>query len=179
MNHGRLPERIEADDVLIRRWTPSDADAMGILISSNLNHLRRWMAWAQAEPLSIEARLRLFQKWDRYWASAAGAVHAIEVAGEVVGGCSMHRRVGPGGLDLGYWLGGQGTGRGIATHAAAALTSAAFTLDDIHFVQISHTSANRRSGMVAERLGFVDVTDNTDNTEHAVTTWQRTRPIKS
>lgn len=172
MSPRRLPERIESDHVFVRRWTRTDADAMENVITASLEHLRPWMAWARREPLSIEARLRLFEKWDRYWASGNGAVYAIEVAGEIVGGCSLHRRVGPGGLDLGYWLGRDGTGRGIASHATAALTDAAFTVDDVDFVQVSHTRANVSSGAVAQRLGFVDVTG---EQEDAITIWRRTR----
>lgn len=173
MKPHRLPERIEADDgLLIRRWQPTDSAAMTALIDANLDHLRPWMAWAGTEPLSIEARLRLFMRWDGYWASGDGAIYAILDAGELVGGSSLHRRVGPGGIDLGYWLGQHHTGHGIATRTAATLTQASFTVDDIDFVQISHTPANERSGAVAERLGFTKLPA---ETEHTVTTWQLAR----
>jgi RimJ/RimL family protein N-acetyltransferase len=174
MTPPQLPERIVADDeLIIRRWDSTDARVMHALISENLEHLRPWMAWARTEPLSIDARLRLFEKWDRYWASGAGAVYAIETGCEIVGGCSLHRRVGPGGIDLGYWLGRSGTGQGIATRTGRALTEASFTLDlDIGFVQISHRASNSASGAVAERLGYVNITA---EDEHTVTTWQHGR----
>lgn len=173
MSTHRLPERIETDeDLLIRRWQPTDAAAMNALIAANLDHLRPWMAWAGTEPLSTEARLRLFTRWDGYWASGDGAIYAIEGAGELMGGCSLHRRIGPGGIDLGYWLGQHHTGQGIATRVAGALAQASFTVDDIEFVQISHTPSNEPSGAVAERLGFSKLTA---TTEHTVTTWQLAR----
>lgn len=173
MTLHRLPERITVDDGLVLRcWYKNDADAMATLIAESLDHLRPWMAWAHTEPLSTESRLQLFTKWDRYWESGAGAVYAIEVANDLVGGCSLHRRVGPGGIDLGYWLGGHRTGHGIATRTAAALIATSFALDDVDFVQISHTASNRASGAVAERLGFDNVTAEAENT---VTTWRRTR----
>ena len=174
MTRSRLPERIiVGNDLIIRRWDTNDADTMAALIVESLDHLRPWMAWAHTEPLSTEARLGLFAKWDRYWASGAGAVYAIVVADELVGGCSLHRRVGPGGIGLGYWLARHGTGEGTATRTAGALVEISFDLDDVDFVQISHTASNRASGAVAKRLGFDNVTTDTENT---VTTWRRQRP---
>ena len=172
MRPRRLPERMERDDLLIRRWRPTDVTGMATLIAANLDHLRPWMAWARTEPLSHENRLRLFKRWDGYWSSGDGGVYAIESAGELVGGCSLHRRVGPGGIDLGYWLGQHHVGQGIATRTAATLTQASFTVDDIDFVQISHTPSNEPSGAVAERLGFSKLTA---TTEHTVTTWKLAR----
>lgn len=145
---------------------------MAALVADSLDHLRSWMAWASDEPLPTEVRLRLFQRWDRYWASGQGVVSMIEVGGELVGGCSLHRRVGPGGLDLGYWLGRHATGRGIATRTAAVLADAAFQVDGVDFVQISHTTANAHSGAVPERLGFTLVSP---ARSPDVTTWQRRR----
>lgn len=173
MSPLRLPERIVADNgIVIRHWDQTDAEAMGDLVSGSLEHLRPWTAWARTEPLAVDARLRLFRRWDRYWASGAGAVYAIETVRGLVGGCSMHRRVGLGGIDLGYWLGQSGTGQGIATRTAQALTKASMSLADIDFVQISHAAPNTASAAVAERLGFVNITA---ADEHAVTTWQHKR----
>lgn len=45
------------------------------------------------------------------------------VGDEVVGGCGLHRRVGPGGLEIGYWVHAAWTRRGIA--AAAGFTRVA------------------------------------------------------
>jgi len=170
-----LPSRIVGDgDLVIRRWAAADAEPMGDMIVENLAHLRPWMAWARDEPVSAEARHRLFEHWDRYWASGMGAVYAIDTADGPVGGCSLHRRIGPGVLEVGYWLGRSSTGRGIATRAARALTTAAFALDDIDVVRINHAASNTASGGVAGRLGFVDVSDD----DHpAVTTWERRRAV--
>jgi len=165
-----LPSRIEGDDLVIRRWTEDDAEAMTLLIAENLDHLRPWMAWARREPLSTPARLRLIEKWDRTWESGQGAIYAIESVSELVGGCALHRRVGLGGLDIGYWLGEQASGRGLATRTARALTEAAFQLEDTAFVQISHEASNARSAAVARRLGFTNLTSSDDS---PVTTWRR------
>jgi ribosomal-protein-serine acetyltransferase len=152
-----LPSQIVDDDLTIQRWAESDIAPLEGLITNNLEHLRPWMAWAAHEPISAEQRRKLFDRWDRYWASGTGAVYSIRLGDELFGGCAIHRRSEPRGVEIGYWLSEQASGRGIATRASRVLTNAAFRLDDIDFVQISHERSNIRSGAVAQRLGFAPV----------------------
>ncbi|MGW6925641.1 GNAT family N-acetyltransferase [Streptomyces sp. NPDC054950] len=77
--------------------------------------------------------------------------------GVVVGSCGLHRRIGPGGLDIGYWLHHAWTGKGLATMAAAALVQAGRDLPGIDRIEIHHDAANSASGAVARRLGFTEV----------------------
>jgi ribosomal-protein-serine acetyltransferase len=56
--------------------------------------------------------------------------------------------VGDGGLEIGYWVHGDWTGRGIATDAAVALTDAALGLPGIDWVEIYHDAANVASGRI-------------------------------
>lgn len=166
----RLPESIDLDaSLIVRRWQASDVDAMAALIESSLDHLRPWMAWAAREPLDTAARVSLIRRWDRYWASGHGAVYGIFDAQMPVGGCALHRRVGPRGIDLGYWLGNAATGRGVATRLAIALTAAMLERDDIDRVEISHDSSNESSAAVARRAGFELV-----HRDDRVTSWRAT-----
>src|SRR3954453_3756916 len=45
-----LPERIDGDGLLLRRWRVSDAEALGRALDENDDHLRPWMAWMADEP---------------------------------------------------------------------------------------------------------------------------------
>ena len=153
-NRARLPSRIVDHDLTIQRWTPADIDPMEALISANLEHLRSWMAWAAHEPIGPAKRRMLFDQWDRYWASSRGAVYSIRIGDELVGGCAIHRQNESDAVEIGYWLGQNATGRGIATRTARALTNAALGVADINVVGISHERSNVRSGAVAERLGY-------------------------
>ncbi len=75
-------------------------------------------------------------------------------AGQVLGLCGLHARLGPGRLEIGYWVDIRHTRRGVATLSAAMLTELAFSIPQIEAVEIHHDEANRLSGLVPARLGF-------------------------
>ncbi|MDH3753428.1 MAG: GNAT family N-acetyltransferase [Acidimicrobiia bacterium] len=154
---ARLPEHIAGTRLVIRRWRVEDAEPLSRLIEASLTHLRPWMAWAAEEPMPIEQRRRLIEHWDRYWETGDGVVYGIFERAAPVGGCGLHRRIGPGGLDLGYWIGADHTGRGLATETARQLTTAAFETDDIDHVEINHERSNTASAAVARRLGYAGI----------------------
>jgi len=56
----------------------------------------------------------------------------------VVGSCGLHRRIAPDGLELGYWIHPDFTGRGLACTIAERLTQAAFAVPEITHVEIHH-----------------------------------------
>jgi RimJ/RimL family protein N-acetyltransferase len=66
-------------------------------------------------------------------------------------------RIGPGGLEIGYWVARDRVGRGIATAAAAALTEAAFGLPGIDRTEIVHDLSNAASGQIPRKLGYARV----------------------
>jgi RimJ/RimL family protein N-acetyltransferase len=73
---------------------------------------------------------------------------------ELLGIFGLHRRIGPAGIELGYWLDRTAVGHGYASAAAEALTLAALKLPDIDRVEIHCDEANVRSQRVPERLGY-------------------------
>jgi len=155
----RLPEHARIGDLHLDRWTPNDVDVLAAAIAENLEHLRPRMAWIAHEPLPREARVRLEEQWDEAWAAGGDCVYAIRIDGAVVGSAGLHRRLGPGGLEIGYWVGHRHEGRGIATAASRALTDLAFTVADIDRVEIHHDVTNLASRRVPEKLGFTRLPD--------------------
>jgi len=150
----RLPERIEGEGLLLRRWRVEDAELLGAAVAESVEHLLPWMPWAAEEPLTIEARRELIAGWERDWQDGGDVVLGIVEDGRVAGGTGLHRRRGPGALEIGYWLHPAYVGRGVATTTARLLTGAAFTVPGIDRVEIWHEPANVRSGAVPRRLGF-------------------------
>lgn len=140
--------------VTVRRWRPEDAQAINDLMAASRAHLTPWMAWAAGPPDTLEQRRARFSRWEREWVAGGDCVYGIFVDGAVAGGCGLHRRLGPDGLEIGYWLAAQFTGRGVMTVAAELLTDAAFSVPGIEVVEIHHDQANERSGGVPRRLGY-------------------------
>lgn len=139
---------------------------MGDIVSRNIEHLRPWMAWVAREPLTLDARRELLELGDREWRAGGDVMLAIVLDGDIVGSTGLHRRRGPEGLEIGYWVDEAHQGRGIATEAAAVLTEAALALPGIGFVEIHHDKANERSSGVPRRLGYRFIGEHTE-TVHA------------
>ena len=155
----RLPEATFRDGVDLRRWIPADAPVLHELIGRNVEHLRPRMPWIALEPQTVVERRQLIEKWDREWAAGGDVVFAIRRDRVALGACGLHRRLGPHGLEIGYWVDGGHQGQGIATSAAAALTSLAFTVPDIDRVEIHHDVTNLASARIPQKLGYVRLPD--------------------
>jgi RimJ/RimL family protein N-acetyltransferase len=149
-----LPERIEAGGVLLRRWRVTDAECLERAVLESAEHLRPWMAWMADEPQTLDQRRRLLAHWEQEWASGGDALYAVLAGRAVAGSSGLHRRLGPGALEIGYWVHAAFVRRGIASTAAALLTDAAFAIPDIERVEIHHDKANRASAGVPRRLGY-------------------------
>jgi ribosomal-protein-serine acetyltransferase len=80
--------------------------------------------------------------------------YAVLIDDRVAGSCGLHRRLGPGALEIGYWVHPAFVRQGVATRVGAALTNAAFALREINHVEIHHDQANVASAGVPRRLGY-------------------------
>src|SRR3954447_12405016 len=121
----RLPLEIESDVVHLHSWELGDAPRLGAAVERNLDHLRPFMPWIVDEPLSMQARRALVTRWAVDREAGLGANFAMLLDDAVVGACGLHRRIAEDGLEIGYWVDAGHVGRGIATAAAAMLTTAA------------------------------------------------------
>ena len=149
-----LPERVEHDGLLLRRWTVDDTEVVAGLVAANLEHLRPYMPWISREPLTLAERRTMEAEWDASWAAGGDVLMSIFSDGIAVGSSGLHRRLGPGALEIGYWVDVDHLGQGIARRASEALTGLAFTVPDIQVVEIHHDLSNVHSRRVPEQLGF-------------------------
>lgn len=150
----RLPETVQAQRLTLRRWVMADAPAMSAAIAENLDHLRPWMPWIAAEPIGTTDRLALLSQWQNEWERGGDVGIGVFLDGLVVGSAGLHRRRGPGVLEIGYWVHVDHIRKGFASEVAAALTTAAFTVADIERVEIHHDKANVASAGVPRTLGY-------------------------
>jgi ribosomal-protein-serine acetyltransferase len=148
-----FPETIEGDRLALRGWRPADAEDLHALVEANRGHLRPWMAWA-SEPVTVEQYRELLAGWQASRAAGVEAVYGMFIDGDAVGGCGLHPRLGPAGLEIGYWVAEAWTRRGVATEAARALTTVALARAGVDHVEIHHDRGNEASGGVPAGLGF-------------------------
>jgi RimJ/RimL family protein N-acetyltransferase len=149
------PAELHGPTVTLRQYRLTDRDALFEAIATSHAHLQRWMPWAQAPPTDESVLAFLIPAVVNFGASHA-ADYAITVAGSgrFAGGCGLLPRIGPGALEIGYWLDVRCVGQGLATEAVALLTDAALAIDDVNRVEIHCDQANVRSAAVPERLGY-------------------------
>jgi len=148
------PERIDlGGGPVLRRCHPADADALYLAIVESREHLWPWTPWVTRA--NLEEERAVLVRWEEQWDAGGELQYGLFVGPLAVGSTALIPRIGPGGLEIGYWVHAAHTRRGYATSAAAALTSVAFTLPGIEMVEIHHDRANLASEGVPRKLGFV------------------------
>ncbi|MEV5535809.1 GNAT family N-acetyltransferase [Saccharopolyspora shandongensis] len=150
------PELITLESAVLRRWRGDDLAEMHRVVTEALPHLRPWMPWAAGD-YSLDTAVEFLDRCDRNWHTGSAYAYAIIVDGAIAGCVAMERRIGSGGLEIGYWLHPDYTGLGLATASTAALVDEAFALPGIDRVEIWHDAANTASGRIPQRLGFTCV----------------------
>jgi RimJ/RimL family protein N-acetyltransferase len=158
----RLPDEVVGQRVLLRRWVAADVPALAASIARNLEHLRPWMPWIGLEPLLDHERAALFESWERSYLAGGDVVYGVFLDNLAIGGCGLHKRRGPHGLEIGYWIDQAHTRQGIATEVAGVLTTAALSLPGVTFVEIHHDKANIASSRVPQKLGYAFVGETQD-----------------
>ena len=124
-------------------------------MADSADHLRPWMPWAASYDRASAAGF--LAKTAQEWADGTAYGYAITTGGVLAGGCSLMARIGPGGLEIGYWVHRAWARRGLATAASAALVQAAFGLPGVDRVEIVHDELSVASAGVPRKLGFTEV----------------------
>jgi len=146
------PEVIDAGALVLRRGTVDDAAPLAAAVAESVEHLAPWMPWATPEAGTVEAQRKRLS--ERPW-GPGDYEYLMDVRGPgIVGACGIHRRIGPGGLEIGYWVSAWHTRAGYATAAAGALTRTVLSIPGIERVEIHCDEANVASAAVAQRLGY-------------------------
>jgi len=152
------PERIELDDGTTLRWfAVDDADAIARAVGESLEHLAPWMPWADAQSADIEfQRGRLHNQPQQRQRGEEWQYGIFASGGDaLLGSIGLMTRRGPGTLEIGYWLHVDAGKRGLATHAARALTDVGLRMPDIDRMIITCDEANLRSAAIPQRIGYM------------------------
>jgi RimJ/RimL family protein N-acetyltransferase len=152
------PYRIETERLVIRCYEPRDAPLVKEAIDSSIEHLRAWMPWAENEPQTLEQKTELLRGFrSRFDAGEEFPYGIFDTAEEEqLGGISLMPRVGPGGLEIGYWVRASATRRGIVTESSAALTRVGIEICGADRIEIRIEPRNEASLGVPRKLGFLE-----------------------
>jgi len=154
---GRPPELLPlVDGVLLRRRRAADAAGLNAAVAANLDHLRPWMPWAQQAPVMAHS-VEMAAAGEKSWDEGTDFMYVLGLESDpskVIGAFGLHGRIGPGALEIGYWVDVDHVGRGLATAAARELTGAALGLPGITRVEIHCDETNGASAAVPRKLGY-------------------------
>jgi RimJ/RimL family protein N-acetyltransferase len=151
-----MPDVLDASPLTLVRWRPEDVDEVLEAVRLSFAELQQWMHWAQTMPTREEQREALAEGYAAFDAGTDfGFLFRETATGALVGGGGVHRRVGPGAVEIGYWVRSDRHNRGYATRATQAMTDAAFTfLADVDRIEIHVDCTNIASARVPEKLGY-------------------------
>jgi RimJ/RimL family protein N-acetyltransferase len=155
-----VPEYLETERLILRAARGSDAAALNAAVCESLDHLRRYMPWAQTAPSLAQSNADCRRMQAKFLLREDLTLFTFERRadggeGDFVGGTGLHRidwnvrR-----FELGYWCRTSRQGRGYVTEAAQALTRFAFEALRARRVEVRMDDTNERSWRVAQRAGF-------------------------
>lgn len=154
---GALPaEEVPSEHLVLRRVQVDDAEGIATAVGASLDYLRPWMPWATldaAEPRTQRIRV---SEADELWEAGTDFIYSVLLRPEltVIGEIGLHRRVGDGGMEIGYWIDTRYSGRGLGTEAAGALTDLALALPGVTRTEIHCDVANQASAAIPRKLGY-------------------------
>lgn len=144
--------RLELNCCIVRPWTTADAESLQR--HANNRHVSIHLRDRFPYPYALE-NAKTFLGWLANQPSPT--VWAIEVDGEAVGGIGieLHSDIERVSAEIGYWLGEQVWGRGIATEALRAVTREAFIRYDLTRIYAVPFADHPASIRVLEKAGYV------------------------
>lgn len=132
------------------------ADELFNLIDESRESIGKWLAFpeftteVQDTKTFIEKSLNRFASDNGYW---AGIWHKEKIAGSIG---YLYLDWGNKKTEIGYWLGKDFEGNGLATKACELLIEHAFSDLQLNKVEINVATKNIKSKAIPERLGFVE-----------------------
>lgn len=148
--------RIRTPRMLLRAVHPRDAELMCRTIAGSLEHLRRWMEWAKAEPESLGAKVARLRKIHNSTIRGGSQGFGIFTPDEsiLLGTIGSHPRIGAGAREIGYWIAESHVRQGYTSEAAAALVKIGFELQRLRRMEIHTDPQNIACIGVARKLRF-------------------------
>jgi RimJ/RimL family protein N-acetyltransferase len=151
---GTPPVHLSLGSLALRRVRLEDVQSSTAAVHRSLPELQAWMPWA-TDTYGEEGSLAYLERSIAQWAEHTTFNYALVDATDAwLGGFGLMGRIGPGALEIGYWVHSDHCGHGYATLGAAALTRAGLAMDGVERVEIHHDRDNEISGRIPARLGY-------------------------
>ena len=147
--------RVLTPRLCLRCWNPQDAPMLKAAVDASRAHLSPWMPWAREDTtlqMQIDRLRQVRGAFDQGEDFTYGVLSRDE--SQVLGGSGLHTRGGDRARMIGYWIHVDHIGQGYATETSAALTKAAFLIEDLDRVEIHCDPANAASAAIPRKLGY-------------------------
>ena len=148
--------RIETERLVLRCWSPEDAPVLRAALDACDAHLRPMIPFMKDEPRSLLQTAQWLREIRSAFDLGKMYRYAVFDAAEenLLGENMLMARVGPGGLEIGYWTHKDAVGKGYASEATVAMIRAAFDIEQAERVEIMCSPENKASALIPARLGF-------------------------
>ena len=152
----QLRTNLRGERVRLRALGEEDAKEFFALVEQSREHLRTWLPWVDSH-LSEEHSEAFLSAAEMQLEMENGGLWGIEVNKALVGCVSLHwiqwdHRS----TSLGYWLGKNFEGHGLAYDACRLLIHHCFEDLKLNRMEVSAAEANLRSLLLAQKLGFCE-----------------------
>jgi len=152
----RTAYRVETDRLVLRCWSPADAPVLRAALDVCDAYLRPWIPFMKDEPRSLQQTALWLRGHRAAFDTGTMFRYAVFDRAEqnLLGENMLLARVGPGGLEIGYWTHKDAAGNGYASEATCAMIRVAFDIEKTGRVEIMCAPENRASASIPARLGF-------------------------
>jgi RimJ/RimL family protein N-acetyltransferase len=149
-------EEVRSARLVLRRVQADDAEGIATAVGASLDYLKPWMPWATVEAAEPRTQRIRVAEADELWEAGTDFIYSVllQPTLTVVGEIGLHRRVGDGGMEIGYWIDTRYAGRGLGTEAAGTLTDLALALPGVTRTEIHCDVANQASAAIPRKLGY-------------------------
>jgi RimJ/RimL family protein N-acetyltransferase len=114
------------------------------------------MPFAAAEPEPFISKIERLRRMRSNFDSNIDYAYGIfnQESTKLIGSTGLHPRVGPGAIEIGYWIHKDFINQGFATEATSALTKVAFEINQVERIEIHCSIENLRSATIPRKLGY-------------------------
>ncbi|HWS22878.1 MAG TPA: GNAT family protein [Anaerolineales bacterium] len=141
---------------IIRCYEENDAPALTEALLDSNAHLREWLSFAETDQWKVEDQVAKIRAWRSGFEEDRDQVFGIfdRSNHQFIGSVGYHKRVGAGGIEIGYWTRISRIRQGFMTEAVKALIKLAFEYYLYDRVEIHCQTGNLASAAIPKKLGF-------------------------